>query len=228
MNYLMKYKGKYRILTELDQTTNDFVREHDDSLCDLDCYISCQNGNKIFTYGHEDNKKVVWLTAYVPSIGRGHNILKAVQKLGIEIHNVEETDSEILFRFKAKDIEPIAELMKAKTLGADISPFSSKNLPRSKVEIPLERIEEYKAITSIVQKSDLLLIHKLTTSFLDNVLQKKMSKIECNKNFDYKSDMKKLMLSRQTKEYIWVKNFFDEYLAYLSKEIKKFYNNKNK
>ena len=222
-NYLMKYKGTYRLKTELDQNTNDFVRDDNGIIEDIDVYIDCQYGNKIFVWGHMNNTRPVWLWAYIPSIGRGHNIVKALTEKGIELIDVRENDEEVEFKFRASDIEPVAEVMKAKTFGAGISPFSSKNLPKSDVEIPTEEIERYKEITSVIPKSDLLFISRATNEFLDNILQKGLRKTTKDKNFNCKSDMKKLKMGRQSKEYIWVKNYWEEYLNYLKKEIEKIY-----
>lgn len=222
-NYILKLKGKYRLLAELDQNTNDFVRNPDGSIDDTDVYISCQFGNRIMTYGHIDNKKAVWLMAYIPSLGRGHNIIKALKEKGVEYIDYRESDEEVEFKFKAKDVDVVAELMKAKTSGADISPFSTRNLPKSDVEIPTEKIALYKEITSVIPKGDLLFIHKATTSFLDEILQKGLRKSTKNKKFDYKSDMRSLCMSRQVKEYIYIKNYWEEYLKYLKKEIEKIY-----
>lgn len=225
MNYLYKYKGKYRLMLELDKNTNDFPRNPDGSIEDCDMYISCQHGNKITTYGHmDDNKKTVWLTAYIPSLIRGRNVKKALDEKEVPYINYHETDEEVEFLFKAKYIDEVATLLKAKVNGCDISPFSSRNLPKADVELPKEETERYKAVVADVQKSDLLLIHRLTEDFVVNVLNKKLRKT--SKAFDYSADMKKLMMSRMAKEYIWIKNFFDEYLEYLQKEIKKFYKNK--
>ena len=223
-NYLLKYKGQYRILPEIDQSTNDFPRNGDGSIIDNDIYIACQYGNKISLYGHKGNQKEVWLIAYIPSIGRGRNIKKALDEQSILYTDYLETDSEVEFHFKAKDIEPIAKLLKAKTSGANISPFSSKNLPKSKTEIPSEEIERYKEISAKVSKEDLLIIHKITQTFLSSVLEKKVKKSD--KSFDFKTDMKLMCLSRQTKEYIYKKGFWQEYLIYLQKEITKFYQTK--
>ena len=214
----MKYKGVYRILPELDQETNDFIRDENDAIEDADIYIACQYGNRITTYGHLDGKKAVWLSAYIPSIGRGRNVVKELKKQDVNIEQYEETDEEVQFIFLPKDIEIVAKLMKAKTSGASISPFSTKNLGKRKdVVIPEEALNKYKEITSIVPKSDLLMIHRITNSFLENVLQKELKK--GNKEFDYKTDMKKLMLARQIKEYVYYRNMWDEYLAYLSNNI---------
>ena len=218
-NYLLKYKGKYRLKVELDQNTNDFVRNYDDSLNDNDVYIDCQNGCKILAYGHIDNKKPVWLTAYIPTIVRGHKIIKAIKEKGIEYVDHRETDEEVEFKFKAADIEVVAELMKARTSGASISPFSTKNLPKSNVKIPSDKIALYKEITSVIPKGDLLFIHRVTNDFLENILQKSLRKSD--KKFDYKADMKSMCLGRQTKEYIYVKNFWDEYLEYLKNNLQK-------
>ena len=223
-NYLLKYKGKYRVLPTLDQNTNDFVRNDDGSIDDADIYISCQNGCKIMTYGHIDNKKPVWLIAYIPSLIRGRNIIKALKEKNVEYVDHVESDEEVEFKFKASDIEIVAELMKARTSGASISPFSSKNLPKTNVEIPTDKIARYKEITSDIPNGDLLSIHRATNDFLDNILQKSLEKgtKKSKTTFDYKTDMKKLKLGRQTKEYIYVKGMFDEYLNYLENNLKNF------
>ena len=223
-NYLMRYKSKYRLLCELDQNTNDFPRDDNGNIDDTDVYISCQNGNRIMTYGHIDNKRPVWLIAYIPSLIRGHNIIKALKEKGIEYIDYLETDEEVEFKFKAADIDVVSELMKARTSGANISPFSSRNLPKTKVEIPTDKIALYKEITSIIPKSDLLLISRLTNDFLGNILSKSLRN-RGQKTYDYKSEMKKLKMSRQVKEYIYIKNMWNEYLNYLEKEIVKKYKN---
>lgn len=222
-NYLLKYKSKYRLLPELDKDTKDFVRQDDGSIDDTDVYIACQHNCKIMTYGHIDGKKPVWLTAYIPSIIRGRKIANALKEQDIEIVHYSETDEEIIFRFKAKDIEVVAALMKAKTSGANISPFSTKNLPRSKVEIPTDKIALYKEITAIVPRNDLLSIYRVTNEFLEEILQKTIVKTTKNKKFDYKVDMKYMCLGRQTKEYIYVKGLWDEYLDYLKNKLEEIY-----
>ena len=223
MNYIMRYKGRYRLKAEIDQNTMDFVRREDGSIEDIDVYVSCQHGNRIHCYGHIDNKRPVWLMAYIPSIGRGHNIVNTLKEKDIELVDIMENDKEVEFKFKAADIEIVAELMKAKTSGAKISPFSIKNLPKADVEIPTEEIARYKKITSVIPKTDLLLISKLTNEFLENILQKDIRRITRNKEYDFKSDIKKMKMARQVKEFIYTKSYWDKYLDYLEKEITKKY-----
>lgn len=220
-HYLIQhYKGRYRIKGEIDVETCDFPRDLqgniDESYSDL--YIDCQSNNKIYYYG----KGI--LNAYIPSIGRGRNIKKALDEKNIPYTNYIETDEEVSFHFHNKYIDEVATLMKAKTSGASISPFSSKNLPKAKVEIPSDKIEKYKKITSRVDKKDLLVIYRITTAFLESVLEKKYK--ENDKSFDYKTDMKKMKLARQTKEYIFEKGLWQEYMNYLDTEITNFYSNK--
>lgn len=221
----MRYKGQYRILPVLDTRYHDVPRDSSGNISheDVELYIACQYGNRITEWGKENGR--MSLQAYIPSIGRGRNIKKELDKQNIPYTHYRESDEEVEFRFKAKDIEPIAELLKAKTSGANISPFSTKNLPKANVEIPTEEIERYKAITAEVQKEDLLIIHRITTDFLYNILAKKHKKLG-NKKFDVMIDMRKMMMARMTKEYIWTKNMWDEYLDFLQKNINSFYKDK--
>lgn len=225
-HYMMKYKGIYRVLAELDQQTNDLPRDANGNVSeDVELYIDCQYGNRITEWGHDTNGRML-LSAYIPSIGRGRNIKKAMDAQGIPYMDYNESDIEVWFKFKAKDIEPIATLLKAKTFGANISPFSVKNLPKANVEIPSEEIERYKAVTAEVEKGDLLIIHKITTSFLTTVFTRKYKAND--KSFSYQADMRKLMMGRMAKEYIWTKGMWEEYLVYLKKKIKDFYKTKQR
>lgn len=173
-NYLLKYKGKYRILSVIDLETNDFPRDSNGNIeDDLEIYITCQNGNRIEYYGLNESRRAI-LLAYIPSLGRGRNIKKALDKQGINILYYDESDEEVLFHFNAADIETVATLMKAKTSGANISPYSKKNLPKTKIDIPKEDMAAYKDIVDKVDKNDKLLIHRITTEFLDKVLTKEL------------------------------------------------------
>lgn len=226
MHYLMKYKGTYRVLPVLDEVYHDLPRDNSGNIVheEVELYIACKNGNKITEYGKDTSNRMV-LRAYIPSIGRGRNIKRSMDAKRIPYTDYRETDEEVEFRFKAKDIEPIAELMNVKTGGANVSPFSTKNLPKSDVEIPTAEIERYKAVVAEVQKDDLLIIHRITTDFLSNILEKKYKKLD-GKDFNYKMDMKKMMMSRLSKEYIYTKGMWNEYLDFLQKKIDIFYKDK--
>lgn len=223
-NYLVtKFKDKYRILPEIDANTNDFCRDCHGDIDEDMVYIACSYDNKIYYYGLNDSHRAI-LGAYIPSLGRGRNIKKALEKEGIAVLNYDESSDEVTFNFLASDIDKVAPLMKAKTSGASISPWSKRNLPKSDVEIPKEKIEEYKKFSSNIQKNDVLLIKSINNDFLTNILEKSLRKKD--KKYSYKQDMKQLKMSRQVKEFIYVKGFWKEYIEYLDAEIEKYYNNK--
>ena len=98
-HYLLKYKGTYRVLPELDNETMDIPRDLNGEVADGydDLYIKCSFGNKIFAYGSEEGKKTVYLMAYIPSIGRGRNISKALTKQGVEFIDYSENDEEDIY-----------------------------------------------------------------------------------------------------------------------------------
>lgn len=231
-NYLMKYKGTYRVKVHIDESTNDFPRNINGVIETDDLYIKCAFGNQIYHYGRSI------LVAYIPSLGRGHNILRGLaeelcgikndkeNKLPYEqickalldegtVRSIMENDEEVEFKFHAKNIELIAKYLKPCTGGASISPFSTRNLPKSDYVIPLEDLEEYKSITASVDKSDILSISYITKRFISDIVSKSTQ----YKSKDIKSEMRKSML--KGKEFIHSIGMWKEYLKYLKQEISK-------
>ena len=208
MSYLIdKYKGKYRLLCEFDKNTNDFARKLNGTYEDIDVYISCYNNIRVYHYGGNI------LQAYIPSICRGHNIISTIQKIQPDsIYDIEETDTEILFKFKYSDSEIIMPLLKPKTNGANISPFSSKNLPKNKdYKIPNEDLLKYKSIVEKIPKNRILELTHITNSFLKSFVTKK-------KSWDsIRSDMK--IKGLKGKEYIHSIGKWDSYIKYLQDRI---------
>ncbi len=230
-NYLMKYKGKYRLKAPIDESTNDFPKALNGNNEDIDIYIKCRKG-KIFHYGHGV------LQAYIDKLGTGRNVLKSIGiELGINIDDyttinnktkiydynnfykaleenrtifdIEETDEEILFKFKDKDIEKIIKYLQPQTSGASISPFSNRNLKKAKYEIPLEHLQKYKDIISFVPKEDILYISHVTKAFISNI-PKNYKEF---KGKDIKAEQKKVCL--KGKEFIHSVNLWEDYLKFL-------------
>ncbi len=221
-HYMMKFKGTYRVLPELDQVTNDFPRNVKGEIADGydDLYIPCRNGARIYAYGHyPDSKITMWLTAYIPSILKGRMTLKALDEMGVEVRDKIENDEEVSFNFRAKYIKEVAQMLHAMTSGKNISPFSVKNLPKSNYEIPKENIAEYKAIIADLKQNELIVIKRITDKFLEKTLQRTLKKTD--KSFNYLADMRKNCMSRQAKEYIHSKGLWEQYINYLGKELKK-------
>ena len=204
----MKYKGKYRLRTPIDKSTNMFPREYNGQFADADVYIDCANKVTISSYGHGI------LEVYIPSIGRGHNIIKAIQsELGDKvINNIVETDEEVIFQFHSKYMEQLEPYLKPKTSGADISPFSSRNLPKSKYNIPNEDLVTYKEIVSKIPKNELISLVHTTNKFLETYTKKKL------KGVDIKADM--ALKGIKGKDYIHSIGAWDKYIEYLKKNIK--------
>lgn len=223
-NYLMKYKGVYRLLPELCLDTNDFPRDASGGIDkETGIYIKCSQGNKIVYWGLNSSRRGV-LLAYIPSLGRGRNIKRELVKQSVEILDYDESDEEVTFQFLASDIEPVAKLMKANTSGANISPFSTKNLPKVTIDIPENEILKYKILVSKVGTAGMTMIRMANKAFLNDVLAKKLRPPKKRKPFDYVSDMRQMKLSRDTKGYIYKKGLWQDYLEYLEKEIDSYLN----
>lgn len=246
-NKLLEYKNRFRLRVPICESTHDFSRKLDGSLEDIDVFILCKDGIKVFYFGRGQYE------AYIPSLIKGHNILKQIYYKHINPNNVDvteikrtikdkeavtynyhiidndlyeselktsdfftdirELDSEVTFRFRQKDFENVIPLLKPQTLGAGISPFSTKNLPKRKYEISDEQLIEYKSINDSIPKSDKLKLSRITSDFINNVM---------SKNKQYKSvDMKKLMRKKMlnSKEFIHEEGFWNEYISYLKKKL---------
>ncbi len=218
----MRYKGKYRIKANIDKETNDYPRNEQGNIETDDLYIKCAHGNQIYHYGHSV------LMAYIPSIGRGHNILRAMgeellgtsKELSYEelyekleqdgtIKNIVENDKEIEFSFNSSNIEFVAKYLKPCTSGANISPFSTRNLPKTKYSIPNEDLNAYRNIVAKKYAENILSLTHRTNEFLKTLSTKK------NSWEDIKSDMR--IKGLKGKEYIHCIGKFNEYLVYLNK-----------
>lgn len=214
-----KYFEKYRVVADYDLTTNDYPRT-EDGLIDKsfeDVYIKCRYGNQIYHYGKGKKRGQHILVAYIPSRQRGKNILESLNE---DIYfDVEITDKEVLFKFEVHDLDVVAEKLKAFTNRKDadgnykyISPFSTKNLPKTKYNIPDEDLTKYKNIIKNIPQNKMYLIAHITKDFTKEKL--------CDKRFteqDLKKDQKKCGL--KGRNYIHFKGLFDEYCDYLEKHI---------
>lgn len=224
----MKYKGTYRLKAHIDQSTNDFPRDVEGNIDTDDVYIKCANGCQIYHYGRGI------LVAYIPSLGRGHNVLKALgqelcatpsdiayeelcAKLLSEgtIRDITENDEEIEFKFHNKHIGLICKYLKPQVSGANISPFSSRNLPKSNYSIPAEDLAAYQEIIKDIPKEEILIISQITGRFINDIL----SKSQGYRSKNIKADMKLKML--KGKEYIHSTGMWKKYIDYLKKEINK-------
>ena len=249
-NYLIThYKGKYRILCDVCEDTNDFPKKLDGTYEDIDCYISCENGVKIFSYGRGV------LEAYIPGLQKGKNILRLyyrdsinksntisttkeydIEKNGSTYHVTKEnvsiidevlymeqlkndktifnlcfTDEEVLFRFKAKDMNVFEKYLKPRTFGANLSPFSVKNRPKTKYIISDKDQIAYKEIIKKLPKDKLFLIGKYTKDYLKSLANKK------NTLEQIQADMR--LKGLKPRDYIHSIGKWNEFMKYLGEQI---------
>lgn len=197
-------------MIEYDLETNDFVRDpfgNLDSSFD-EFYIPCKKKCEIRHCGGNI------LKAFITSVKNGNIIKNKIDLISPDIiFDFEQDDFETFFKFKAKYIDVVAEIMGAKTSGANISPFAVSNLPKSKFKLPEEELERYKGIIKDINKDNMLLIKTIYNDFND-VIYKKMGK-----NYNINQEKKKLML--KNKEFIYKIGLWEDFLIFLEKEIKK-------
>lgn len=89
--YLSKYVGKYRLKAEIDYDTNDYPRDKktNELIDNQDIYIKCANNIRVYHYGGRI------LEVYIPSIGKGRNIVKKIYADLINSTNVSVDDVDI-------------------------------------------------------------------------------------------------------------------------------------
>lgn len=224
-NYLRRYVGTYRVKAHYDTETNDYPRTIDGTLDESfgDFYIDCANHIEI-KHGTGST-----LACYIPSVGRGRNLLRTIYSDKINtneqdikdidkvakklvsmniLKEIDMTDAEVYFEFSADMIGYIAKLVKAKTAGANISPLSSKNLPKSKSVITPIAAKEY---TDVMTSCDLEKMEK--AALIRNVNKSFAKKLPKN----YKEEMKKLRY--KFKDYVFYKGLWKEYIDAIKKEV---------
>ena len=130
------------------------------------------------------------------------------------ISYISETDEEIIWRFKDKDLEFMFQFITPQTYGASISPFSSKNLPKKKYEINQEDLVAYKKMLDSLEQKDKLATGLITRQFIKEYIPKTYKKYR-NQNMD--AVMKKTQL--KGKEFIHSIGLWNEYIEYLKGEL---------
>lgn len=205
--YLRRYVGTYEVRADYDEDTNDFPRQFDGTLEPSfdDYYINCKNNIKI---RHATGSV---LSCYIPSLNRGHYILKQIKEQGCRIIDCDILDSEIYFTFPANNIEIVAKCCKAKTQGRNIQPLSPKTLPRKKAKdvIPDDELKKYKIlINRICGEKPYEKAQKLRV--INREFENKLKK-------DWKSEARTLKLD--FRGYVWHIGKWQEYLDTIQENL---------
>jgi hypothetical protein len=246
--YLMnKFKGTFRILAHYDKNTNDIPRTedgcYDESFADF--YIKCPKKTEI-RHGVGSN-----LSVYIPTKQRGINILKQIylDKIGNNypketvqtqkyyenlckelkkdvLVDAEVLDSEVIFDFNISMMDYISSLIKPITSGANISPMSIKNIPKSEYNIPQSDLDLYKKATKDFPKIKIT-SNKVTKYITSGLIVRKMNKDfdkimlkSKGKNFKIKEDRRKKGLD--VKKYIHNEGYWNDYCKFLESEVGKY------
>jgi len=223
---LEKFIGTYRVKACYDLRTKDFIRLENGNLDKSfnDFYIQCANNVEIRDASNNE------LMVYVPTLKRGRNIVNKIYEVyGKDlISKIEETDAEVIFNFKTKDMDKIAKIVKPATSGAKIKPFSIKNLPRGSYTIPVKDMDDYNDLIAFIPKKkmmikdreiimpDGLIIKNMITGF-DKIIQKSKGK-------DYNINAERKLCGLKGIEFInsLGEDMWNKFLDYLKTYVKQF------
>ena len=115
--------------------------------------------------------------------------------------------------FHAKDIKKIATIVKPKTSGAKIDPFSNKNLPKVDYKIPAKDMAELYSLTEKLSKTETIQFYrKVNSDFIKGI--RKLG----GKKFNAKEELKKSRLG--SREFIHSVGLWERYLTYVKKQLK--------
>lgn len=231
--YLDNYIGKYRVKAHYDLDTNDFPRDKNGAIYDTfaDFYLDCYGDVEIKHVCPEPRKRNHELACYVPNVKRGKHILKMIlrdngikcgritddDKLSTMVMKktdlfteVEFTDEELWFSFKPENLEYMGKFIRIKTSGANISPLSSKNLPKVQPVLPKEEKQRYQKI-----------VKKFHGEALDKARLIKIINKEFEKQLPKNWTEQAKQLKMDFKSYIYHKGLWDKYLDKLLSEMSK-------
>lgn len=113
---MIKYKGKFRVVCEWDRNNLDPIKD--------DTYVICRGSGQIYRVSEE------LLAYYKPKKGNSVQFAKKLIDLGVKSVNNCSTDGDILIQFNESSFDIVAEVVGASSYGADISPWSVKNLKK--------------------------------------------------------------------------------------------------
>ena len=118
---------------------------------------------------------------------------KDLKSKDVIIYDIEETDEEVLFKFKYQDMNKLADILNPSTIACNRSPFSSKNLIKSDYKIPDKDLEAYKNITANIPKENLISLVHISQGFMNEIVKNKKQLEEYN--------IEKKQLGMKPKEY---------------------------
>lgn len=212
--YLEKYVGKYCVRAELDPITNDIPKDTNGKIFDSfeDLYIPCSKG--IIKHTYENNLLALYI---LEKPATGSSVKKKFDEYGLWYRDESFGEDTLLF-FNESDLNKVAKIVKPKTKGKNISPFSKRALNNSidEFRIPEEDIARYKEITD---KLDLE--HMAKIQFIKKILKDFDAIIQEKKGSRYDISKQRKESSLKPKEFIYSIGLWDEYLDFVQGEMNK-------
>ena len=223
--YLLKYVGKYRVLTELTTDTHDFVRNSRGEInSDYDeLYIECNRNAKI-KHSYRENTLGYWTDKI--------SIFKSTKKKFDENnvkYSLEDAGDEYIIYFNDSDMSKVAKLVGAKTTGKKISPYDNKNIPDriiktdvvehsepiiiSTYQIPAEDMKLfYSAVAPLTGRSEKLQLSKETLKEFDSV-------IKSLKGENFNPETERIKNNIKSREYIHSIGLWEEYIKFVKSKV---------
>lgn len=222
--YLEKhYVGKYRVKAYYDLQTLDFPRDENGAIDESfdDQYIPCKKGEIRHTYKNKRGGAIFeW---YCYGTIQGRNVYKEIKEKFPDIYL--EVDEELdkdglpdfykdcVIYFDEEDFDKIAEVVTPSTYGANIRPYSPKNLPKIPYIIPEKDNKKYIDIKEDFQKRGFEPIQLA-------ILTRRVNKIFTEK---YGKKLGEIRTNRlKYKELVHSKGLWDEYIELFKKEVEEF------
>ena len=217
--YLLKYVGKYRVLTELTTDTNDFVRDENGNIhSDYDeLYIPCSYDGKIkhtYTPG-----KLAYFTEKTSVIKKIKNQFKEL-KVNYEI---DEVGKDFIVYFNDSDLTKVAKLLGVKTTGKKIHPFNKKNIPDA-IKIGKPKTIAQVSISYKIPTEDMKLYYDAMSPIKDRKTKMASKKefiakfIESLKDDEFESKRNKMQMGEM--EYIHYSGQWQKFISYIKEHIK--------
>lgn len=205
--YLLKYVGTYRVKAEYDWYTQDFPRNETNGIEDSfeDLYIPCSKGLIKHTYLGNDILVLCFYDKFKTGLNTYELLQKKYPKLDLQF---DDENPDAFIYFDAKDIKKIATVVKPKTTGAKINPFSDKNLPKMQYKIPSKDLADLYAITQHMSRVDTMhFFQQVNKAFLATLSK------------DLKQELKTTRLGQR--EFIHYKGLWEKYVKYVKKKYDK-------
>lgn len=172
-------------------------------------FINPENSEQVITRVERKDGKTIERVSY--KIKDAQVYENDLNKNDSMIFDIEETDEEVLFKFRDRYMDALEDVLNPSTIACNRSPFSSKNLIKSTYKIPDEDLKGYSSIIKIVPQNELIKLVHISQNFMNVITKNKKQLAEFN-------DEKK-RLGMKPKEYYHYKGYWKEYLKYVEGEL---------